>query len=416
MTPRASDVLVLGGGVIGLCCALELLKAGRSVTVLEQNTAGSGASHGNCGTLTPSLLPLPAPGVLTQALKWMSQPDSPLLIRPTLDTARLRWLLHFARRCNSADFDRALRIKIPLLLAARARAEALIREERLDCEFEASTHLAVYRTQSALDKARAVFARCAELGLAATVLDGAQSRALEPALNDAVIGSLHTPADAQLRPDRYVQALAQAVRARSGQIVEHCAISGFKTGNDRITQVCTVQGDFAAPDLVWALGAWTPLLAQPLGLKLPIQPGKGYSITYERPALAPRIPLVLKERGVCVTAWPSGYRLGSTLEFSGHDTSLNRVRLNALVRGAREYLRDPVGPRVQEEWYGWRPMTPDDLPVIGTAPQWRNLWIATGHGMLGVTLSALTGLLIAELVQGRATSHDVAALRPGRFR
>lgn len=413
---RRSDVLILGGGVIGLCCALELLKAGRSVTLLEKNTVGSGASHGNCGTLTPSLLPLPAPGVIAKALRWMSQPDSPLLIRPTLDWARLRWLLEFSLRCNAPDFERTLSIKLPLLLAARRRIEELIREENLDCEFAACGHLSVYRTESAFAHAQTTLARCRELGLQAEVLDGAKSRALEPALNDSVVGSIHTTADAQLRPDHYVRALSQAVQKRGGTLTEYCGITGFHTDSGRITRVRTVQGDFHAEQVVWALGAWSGPLADLLDLRLPVQPAKGYSITYERPAKPTTIPLVLKERGVCVTSWPSGYRLGSTLEFAGFDDSLNRVRLAALERGAREYLREPTGPRVLEEWCGWRPMTHDDLPILGAAPGWNNLWMATGHGMLGVTLSALTGLLIAELVQGRATSHDVAALRPGRFR
>ena len=132
-----------------------------------------------------------------------------------------------------------------------------------------------------------------------------------------------------------------------------------------------------------ALGAWSPRLARTLDLRLPIQPGKGYSITYERPARCPRIPLVCKERSVCVTAWSSGYRLGSTMEFAGFDASLNRTRLDALERGAGEYLHEPVGPRRLEEWYGWRPMTWDDLPIIGRSPRHPNLVLATGHGMLG---------------------------------
>jgi len=148
---------------------------------------------------------------------------------------------------------------------------------------------------------------------------------------------------------------------------------------------------------------------------VPIQPGKGYSITYSRPALAPRMPLVLKERSVCVTAWSSGYRLGSTMEFAGYDTSLNRTRLDALRRGAAEYLHEPEGPAVVEEWYGWRPMTPDDLPVLGRTPQADNLVLATGHGMLGVSMSAITGFLISEVVTGQPPSLDLAPYNAARF-
>ena len=150
-------------------------------------------------------------------------------------------------------------------------------------------------------------------------------------------------------------------------------------------------------------------------MPIPIQPGKGYSITYDRPARTPRRPLVLKERSVCVTAWDDGYRLGSTMEFSGYDDRLNRTRLDALERGAAEYLHEPVGPVKRQEWCGWRPMTPDDLPLLGRVPGHNNLWLATGHGMMGVGMSAGTGRLLADLMLGREPAIDPAPYAPARF-
>jgi D-amino-acid dehydrogenase len=179
--------------------------------------------------------------------------------------------------------------------------------------------------------------------------------------------------------------------------------------------VITGVAERRAREIVLALGAWSPALGRELGIAIPVQPGKGYSITYERPAVCPRIPLTLKERSVCVTAWADGYRLGSTMEFAGYDSSLNRHRLDALVRGASEYLIEAEGPRRVEEWYGWRPMTWDDLPIIGRAPRYANLTLATGHGMLGVTLSAITGLLVSEIVCGRPPSVDPTPYLPSRF-
>ena len=154
----------------------------------------------------------------------------------------------------------------------------------------------------------------------------------------------------------------------------------------------------------------------PLGLRLPIQPGKGYSITWGWQALAPRRPILLKDRSVCITAWGSGFRLGSTMEFSGRDTTLNPVRLAALERAAREYLREPPpSDAVQEKWYGWRPMTWDDLPVLGRSPAHRHLWLAAGHGMLGISMSAGSGRLLADLMTGRAPAIDPAPYRIERF-
>lgn len=415
MTRNKSDVLILGGGVIGLACALFLLRAGRSVTVLEQHTVGSGASHGNCGTITPSHLPLHAPGTLAKALKWMLKADAPLRIKPSLDPALIDWLLRFAKLCNARDFRATAVVKAQLLLASRHGLETLIQDENLDCEFENSGTLYVYRDPSAFAKAADDVPLLRELGIPVDTLDAAAIRVREPALNASVIGGHWHPGDARLRPNAFVAELARAVRARGGVIEEQTRIEGFDIDSGRVAKVATTRSDFIGDEVILALGAWSPKLGRVLGLKLPIQPGKGYSITYSRPARAPVIPLVLKERSVCVTSWPSGYRLGSTMEFAGYDTRLNRTRLDALARGAAEYLIDPIGPRIEEEWYGWRPMTPDDLPVIGRASALANLMLATGHGMLGVSLSAITGQLVSELLCGRTPALDVQPYSPGRF-
>ncbi|MDI3259383.1 MAG: FAD-dependent oxidoreductase [Sinobacteraceae bacterium] len=400
------DVLILGGGVIGLACARYLLRAGRGVTVLDRNTVGRGASHGNCGTITPSLLPLPAPGTVARALQWLFKPDAPLRIKPAFDPALLRWLLAFASHCNERDYRRVALVKGELLKASRVWLAELIHEERLDCEFVESGHLTVYRDPRAFERGQGEVPLWRELGLEVETLDGAQARAKEPALNDSVVGAHFHPGDARLRPDRYVAELARVVRTASGEIHEGVDVRGFQQENGRVTAVATSRGDYAAKEIVFALGAWSPLLARKLDLRLPIQPGKGYSITYAAAAGAPRLPLVLKERSVCVTSWTSGVRLGSTMEFAGYDDSLNRVRLSALTRAATEYLRVPAAGRAEEEWCGWRPMTPDDLPILGRAPQLTNLTLACGHGMLGVSLSAATGRLIAEQLTGKSGSLD----------
>jgi len=413
---RRSDVLVLGGGVIGLACALYLLRAGRSVTVLEQARAGGATSHGNCGTITPShAVPLAMPGMIAQGMRWLLKPDAPFRIAPRLDFALFEWLLQFAHHCNWADFRRITALKAPLLRLSRQALEQLIRDENLACEFEPLGTLNVYRDARAFDKSQWLPRALRECELPIEILDGAQCRAREPALNDSIVGGYFNPLDAHLRPDRYLAELARAVRARGGDIRESTRISGFRLDAQRIAAVQTDAGEFGADDVVMALGAWSPLLARQLDLRIPIQPGKGYSITYSRPQRTPRVPLALKERAVCVTGWGSGYRLGSTMEFAGYDASLNRTRLDALRRGAAEYLHEPEGPAVLEEWYGWRPMTYDDLPILGRAARVQNLLLATGHGMLGVTMSAATGLLASELLTGRATTLDLLPFSPARF-
>ena len=417
MTMRDTDVLILGGGVIGLACAHYLQVAGRSVTVVDQGRIGGGSSHGNCGTLTPShATPLAMPGMIGSALRWMLKPDAPLRVAPRFDPGLWRWFGDTARLCNWRDFARLTATKAPFLVRSRALIGDLVREQGLDCEFRADGTLYVYRDARAFDASRWLPRALGEVGIAIEPLDGAGVAAREPALKPGAAGGYFHPGDASLRPDRYVAELARIVRGRGGELVENRRVEGFSRDGARVTRVRCDGVDYAARDIVFALGAWSPRLARGLGLRLPIQPGKGYSITYARPASCPRLPLVLREASVCVTAWDSGYRLGSTMEFTGYDDSLNRARLDALRRGAAAYLHEPEGPRRLEEWFGWRPMTPDDLPIIGRADGLDNLCFATGHGMLGMTMSALTGLLVSEIVEGLAPSLDPAAYSPNRFR
>lgn len=416
MNARNPDVLILGGGVIGLVSALQLLRAGRSVTLLERKTVGAGSSHGNCGTITPSHAPpLAAPGVLQLALKWMTQADAPLYVKPRLDWRLLGWLTRFARRANADDYFTGMHAKAQLLNRSRRLLEELVRDEALDCEFVAGGTMYVFRDPLLFDQGSKLLGPIRAEGIEIQVLDGAAARALEPALNDSIVGGHFYPGDASLRPERYVDELARVVRALGGVIVENAEVSSFDTDGGTIRGVVTTQGRYGGRDVLMALGAWSPLLGRQLGLALPIQPGKGYSITTTNPKLWPKLPMVFRERSVCVTGWNSGYRLGSTMEFSGYDTSLNRLRLDALKRAATEYLREPWGERTVEEWYGWRPMTWDDLPLIGRAPRHDNLWLATGHGMLGVTLSAVTGHLIAELITGAEPCTDPQPVDPARF-
>lgn len=410
------DVLIVGAGVIGLACAYALLKSGRQVTVIDKGRVAGATSHGNCGTITPShAAPLPMPGLPLNALRWMTRRDAPFYLKPRWDPVLFAWLLRSLRRCNRGDFERTAAIKADLLTASRRLMDDWIRSEAMDCGFEAAGTLYVFRDLKAFDAFAWHEALLTRLGIDVERKDAAQLTAMEPALNEHVVAGYFHPGDAHLRPDRYAAGLARSVRAAGGVIVEQCEIEALISSGDQVNGVRVANDTLHADAVLVAMGSWTPALVRTVGVRLPIQPGKGYSITYDRPAIAPRIPLVLKERSVCVTAWADGYRLGSTMEFSGYDDTLNRVRLDALRRAAGEYLREPEGRVVREEWYGWRPMTPDDLPVIGPVVDRPGLWLATGHGMLGVSLSAVTGSLIAAMMNGRAPELNLRPFSAGRF-
>lgn len=411
------DVLILGGGVIGLACALQLRKAGASVRVLEQGLPGGGSSHGNCGTITPShVAPLAMPDMIGVALRSIFRADAPLYLDPRLDGPRLRWLLGFARHCNWRDFEQAAWARLAILQRSRRLLEELVCEEPLDCEFSAGGTLNVYRgTRLYQTDGMQHAAMLERLGIEVQRLTGEQVEAMEPALKPGIAGGVLHPGDASLRPDRYVAELARCVRTRGGAIESNARIEGFVTEGKRISGVQTSRGRYRGSHVVMALGAWSPLLARQLQLRLPMQPGKGYSLTWSRPALVPRYALSLRDPSVCVTSWGGGFRLGSTMEFSGYREGLNRTRLDALRRGAAANLREPEGAQLLEEWWGWRPMSVDEVPIIGVSTRWSNLCFATAHGMLGVSMSAATGELVASLLAGTPAMIDAAPYAPARF-
>ena len=415
MNPPHDDVLIIGGGAIGLATALALLDAGRGVRILEAGAVGGGASHGNCGTITPSHAPpLAAPGVVAQALRWMFTPDAPLYLKPRVDPALWHWLLRFAVRCNPRDWRQSTQARAALLNDARARLADWVGRYGLQCEFEEEGLDYVFRDPRKFQQYVDESVVLKTFGIATQVFGGTDYEREEPAMLPGMAGAIRFPGDARLRPDRYVAELARVVRERGGVIEEQCRVDRLEPTSDGV-RLATSQGERKGGEAVIALGAWTPAFARRLGIRAPIQPGKGYSITYSRPARVPRHPMVLKDRSVCVTVWGSGFRLGSTMEFSGHDDTLNATRLAALERGAREFLREPVGAEVHERWCGWRPMTWDDLPLLGRAPGQRKVWIAAGHGMLGISMSTATGQLMADLMTGRPPAFDPSPYRPERF-
>lgn len=414
-TTDRADVLIVGAGVVGLASAIELLQAGRSVLVVDAGRVGGGSSHGNCGTITPShAAPLAEPGQVARALRWLFTPDAPFYVRPRFDPALWSWFAHFAVRCNGRDWRDAMRAKAALLKTSRALLQERVECHALDCEFFASGTDYVFRDERTLEHFAIELDALSELGIVSERIDGDAYSREETSLQPGVAGAVRFTGDARLRPDRFAAELARVCRALGGNLVEHCPVERVDFADDGVRIRCDGRA-FAANDIVLAAGAWSPSLARDFGLRIPIQPGKGYSITYDRPGTVPKRPLVLFERSVCVTGWDSGFRLGSTMEFSGYDRSLNLRRLAALERGAAEYLREPVGPVRREEWFGWRPMTWDDLPLIGPVPGRRRAWVATGHGMLGVSMCMATAVLLGDMMLGREPIVDPRPYRPGRF-
>jgi D-amino-acid dehydrogenase len=417
--------IVIGGGVIGAACAHYLNQTGWQVTIVERKGFGSGAAHGNCGYVCPShILPLPQPGVIRKTLKAMVSPNSPFSIKPRFDLALWSFLLQFARHCNERDMLQAGKTIQRMLVSSRELYEGLFANEPLEAEWQMSGILYPFLHKAGMEHFADNNRQLREhFNHGADRYDGDDVMRLEPALKSGLAGGWYFPGDAHLRPDRLMSSWKTLLESRGVTIHEGHEFQGFATqnersagaGDQRAVRVKTSQGEFEADAFVVATGAWTPLLNQHLGCKVPIQPGKGYSLTMARPTNCPKIPLIFEEHRVAVTPWPSGYRLGSIMEFAGYDESLDPRRITMLRAGASHYLHEPTAEPVVEQWYGWRPMTPDSLPIIGRCPAFGNVYLAAGHNMLGVSMAPATGKLVSEMLNGLQPHVPIEPMAVTRF-
>jgi D-amino-acid dehydrogenase len=405
-------VAIIGGGVIGIACAHFLNRAGWAVTVLDKGTIGGACSHGNCGFVCPShVLPLAEPDAIGKTLASMLKPNAPFRVKPRLDPALFSWLWHFARRCNHRDMVAAGHAIQPLLESSMTLYRDLVRTDGIECEWQERGLLFVYQTREALEAYAPTNRLLAEeFHEPAKRLDGDEVQKLEPALKPGLAGGWYYEHDAHLRADRLMASWKRNLTERGVTFHEQCEFLGF-TGST----VRTSLGEIPADAFVVAAGAWTPLLAQHLGVRVPIEPGKGYSITMPRPAICPNIPMLFPEHRVGVTPMQTGYRLGSIMEFAGYDESISPKRLALLTDGAAHYLQTPQSEPIQEKWFGWRPMTWDSLPIIDRSPAHSNVFLAVGHNMLGLSMAPATGKLIAEMITGSAPHIEPHPYRVSRF-
>ncbi len=419
-TPAPKRTLVVGGGVVGAACAYSLAKLGRAVTVIDRAGFGDGCSHANCGYVSPShVLPLAAPGAIGKSLRAAIGRNPPLRIRTGVVARNPRWFLGFARNCRTGPMMASAGAIRALLASSRGLYDSLIESERIECEWRTRGLLFVFRTDHAFDHYAATDRLLSErFGTPARRLDGAALAALEPALRSGLAGAYFYESDAHLRPDKLMAEWRRVLTRMGVGVREHCPVTGLiPTSGGRAAGVRTANGDIEADEVVVATGAWTPHLAKSLGCRVPIQPGKGYSITFDRPANGPELPMIFEEDRVAVTPFEGGLRVGSTMEFAGYDARPNPKRVAYLSATAGRYLREMPGETgaASDGWWGWRPMTPDGLPLIGPVPKLANVWVAAGHNMLGLSMAPATGRLLAELVTGAAPHLDPAPYAVGRF-
>jgi D-amino-acid dehydrogenase len=401
-------VAVVGAGVVGLACAWELRRRGADVVVLERACVGGGVSRGNTGWVSPSLTyPLPAPGMLREGLRQLVTGGDAFVLRPRLDPAFVRWLWSFRRNCSSARFDTGIRA----LLALNRRTLELFdayRDAGVAFEMHTAGLVVAARTQGGLDLYRRTFQRLRELGHeggSIDELDAGALAALEPALDRArVVAGLHARVDRFVRPEQLTAGLAERLQADGVKIHEGCELRTLaRTASGWALE--TTSGPVVAQRLVVAAGLPTAPLLRRLGVRVPLMGARGYSVTIAGRGTPPRHALYLAEAKLGLSPFDGGVRVAGVFELGASNENISPAVGERLLAAARPYLGrwqpDADGPL--ETWAGLRPATPDGLPLIGALPGLDGIYLATGHGMLGVTLAPATANLLAPLVlEGRA--------------
>jgi D-amino-acid dehydrogenase len=417
----AGHVAVVGGGVIGLCTALYCARRGWRVTVIERHGAErDGCSYQNGGMVVPShFVPLAAPGMVALGLKWMWNPASPFYIKPRASWSLADWALKFWQASNVEHVRRAAPLLRDLTLASRECFEELAREE--DFGFVKSGILVLCKTQHALEEETAVARHAAELGIPAQVLDAAGTAAIEPAIRMDVAGSVHYELDCRLAPDRLMASLQRRLQAAGVKFHWNTPVSGFSHASNRIRAVKTSSGEIEADEFVLSAGSWSPQLARGIGVKLPMQAGKGYSLTLPRDSVekagAPRMGAILAEARMSVTPIGGAVRFGGTMELAGLNEDINPIRVRGIIDAVPRYYPDikPADFDGIRPWRGLRPCTPDGLPYLGRAGGYANLLVASGHAMMGVSLGPITGRLAAGLLERESPEMDLNLLSPDRY-
>lgn len=411
------SAIVIGGGLIGCSSAYYLSRLGWNVSLVERDTVGSGASHGNCGYVCPShALPMAAPGMVSRTLGMLFKKDAALSIPFRFDPGLWKWFYKFSRQCRTDRVMRAAVGRNALLASSMSLYRQFLKDEPIDCEWTDNGLLLVYKSKHEFD----AYAATAELlerefQIHAVRYEGTTVNELEPTLRDGMAGGWHFTGDSHVRPDKLIGGLKTVIKKLGVETFEGIQVRAIQIEAGRAKAIETTAGSMTADLFVLATGAEAPHFARPLGCRIPIQPGKGYSLTMAPLKTPPKIPMIFEEHHVAVTPMRDEFRVGSTMEFTGYDRSLNQRRLGLLRRSATEHLREALPETVNEEWTGWRPMVYDGLPCIDRAPAAKNVVIAAGNGMIGLASAPATGKLVAEIASGVAPHIDAAPYSLSRF-
>lgn len=401
-----AKVLIIGGGIMGLSSAYYLQKKGYEVTVLDKGDISDNCSFGNAGMIVPShFVPLAAPGMISQGIRWMFNSKSPFYVRPSLNVNLISWGLKFMKHATNKHVEAAAEPLRDLSLLSKKLYEDLAKEQDFDFELTNNGILAFYKTEKAGEEEAHLAKKAIELGLDMVILSAEECRALQPKLNLDVLGAVHYRCDAHLYPTKLMNALLSHLEKNNVKIIRNKEVDKIESSGSRITKVFTGDTSWEADQYVIATGSWSPAIAKMVNLNISLMPGKGYSFMEKEPENRLTIPALLCEARVAITPMNGSIRYGGTMELDKINSRVNMTRVKGIVESVPKYFPDlhPQLPEEKNVWYGFRPSSPDGLPYIGRSAEKENLIIATGHGMMGLSLGPATGLLVSQIVAEQRT-------------
>ena len=411
------NIIIIGGGIIGLCAAYYLQKEGHEVTVIDKSDLSNGASFVNAGYITPShIIPLAAPGMIFKGIKWMFNSSSPFYIKPRFDIDFFKWSWYFHRASTQGKVAKAIPVIKDINLLSRDLFESIKASGDLgDFHLERKGLLMLYKTDVAAEKEMKVAEKAKQLGLEVEFLNKQQLNAIEPNVDIAAKGAIHYECDGHMTPTEFMPKMIDYLQHNGVVIKTNEEVLDISVSNDKIQKLVTSKATYVADEVVLAAGSWSGQLSKKLKIKLPLQAGKGYRINVER-RTGITMPAVLLEAKVAVTPMRGFTRFAGTMEFSGINEIIRKERVRAIANAANIFYPEIeiTATEIDKAISGMRPVSPDGLPYIGRCPEIQNLIFATGHAMMGWSLGPATGKLVAETVYGKKTSMDISPFAPER--
>jgi len=408
--------IIIGGGVIGLCSAYYLQKEGHHVTVLDQSGMDSGASYVNAGYISPShIVPLSAPGVVRQGIKWMLDPSSPFYVKPRMDPDFLRWAWAFNKSCTEQHVKKAIPVIRDIAVFSHDLYEDIKAEPGFDFHFEKKGLLMLCKTEKMLEEEIEIANLARKVDLEVEVLNKKELKVLEPETEIDAIGATIYKCDSHTTPHEFMNNMKTYLLSKGVKIHSHEEVVDLKIKEGVIKRVTTTKALYEGDEFILSAGSWTGLVAKKLGMKLLLQAGKGYRINVERETKI-SYPAILAEAKVAVTPMNGFTRIAGTMEINSINNEINPVRVKAIAKAAHDFYPEvTIGVNeLKTASSGLRPLSPDGLPYIGRTQNCSNLTIATGHAMMGWTMATGTGKLVSEIVSDRKASLDLRPFSPDR--